>query len=316
MTDSIRRFRRWAITSTVATYLLIFIGGLVRVSGAGLGCPDWPKCFGRWIPPTDVSQLPATIDPALFNFTLAWIEYINRLVGVLIGLFIVITAFLAIKNFRHVQRILYPSIAAALLVAYQGWQGSQVVASNLEPFIISIHMVLALVIVSLLIYISQQAYYLENPAMESQAGYPEKAPGWMGGLWAISLIQIVLGTQVRSAISRAAAQNPLLHETALLQTADPLNYIHGMLGVLLAGGTWFFADRIIKQSRNPSPIVSYGARILIVLVAAQIIIGATLIGFDLPDLMQLYHLWTASLYIGVLLLIFSALRQKEFVHEQ
>ena len=74
-----RYFFRFSLTTLFMTYLLIFIGGLVRVAGAGMGCPDWPKCFGRWIPPISVEQLPTHIDPAQFNFVLAWIEYCNRL---------------------------------------------------------------------------------------------------------------------------------------------------------------------------------------------------------------------------------------------
>ena len=91
------KFRSFSNITILFTYLLIFIGGLVRVSGAGMGCPDWPKCFDRWIPPTNVDQLPDHIDPALFNIVLAWIEYCNRLFGVFVGLFITIT-FLLINN--------------------------------------------------------------------------------------------------------------------------------------------------------------------------------------------------------------------------
>ena len=72
-------FRNFTLLSTGLTYILIFIGGMVRVAGAGMGCPDWPKCFGRWIPPTSLDQLPDHIDPAKFNLVLAWIEYGNRL---------------------------------------------------------------------------------------------------------------------------------------------------------------------------------------------------------------------------------------------
>ena len=90
-------FRLSTIISAVLTYLIIFIGGMVRVSGAGMGCPDWPKCFGRWIPPTSLSQIPDYIDPAKFNIVLAWIEYLNRLFGVLVGFSILITLILGFK---------------------------------------------------------------------------------------------------------------------------------------------------------------------------------------------------------------------------
>ena len=310
MTRKIQNFRFFATASTVATYILIFVGGLVRVSGAGLGCPDWPKCFGRWIPPTNIAQLPPDIDPALFNFTLAWIEYINRLVGVIIGLLIFITAILAVKNFRDKPKLLFPSIAALILVAYQGWHGSQVVASQLEPFMISIHMLLAFLIVSLLIYTSQQAYYEENPDAEKNAKYPDMAPKIIGFLWLLFILQVVLGTEVRAAIQHAAEQTPLLSDAALLQASDPVNYIHGLFGVILLIFTWFFGTRILRQSENMSNITDYGVKLLLFLVTAQVVIGGILIGFELPELMQLYHLWSASLIVGVLLLLYSAMKRK------
>ena len=103
-------FRTFSYLSTSLTYLLIFIGGMVRVSGAGMGCPDWPKCFDRWIPPTNISQLPDHIDPAKFNIVLAWIEYSNRLFGALVGLTITIALFLAIKYFSHRPTIKWPLV--------------------------------------------------------------------------------------------------------------------------------------------------------------------------------------------------------------
>ena len=144
------------------TYFLIFIGGLVRVSGAGLGCPDWPKCFGRWIPPFSQSQIPTGFDASGFNITLAWIEYINRVAGMITGLLILITALLAIKNFRGSKHILIPSMLAAILVAIQGWYGSVVVKSQLMPTTVSIHMLLALIIVSLLVYVTYGSFHLSS----------------------------------------------------------------------------------------------------------------------------------------------------------
>ena len=99
-------FFRSALISTILSYLLIFVGGLVRVSGSGLGCPDWPKCFGRWVPPTSIEQIPAHIDPTAFNIVLAWIEYGNRMLGVIVGISILLMTFIAViyfnkNNYKH-----------------------------------------------------------------------------------------------------------------------------------------------------------------------------------------------------------------------
>lgn len=306
-----RKFRRFSVITVIATYLLIFVGGLVRASGAGLGCPDWPRCFGRWIPPLNAGQLPADIDPVLFNFTLAWIEYINRLIGVVIGILILITAILAIRYFRKIPRILYPSLIAAILVAYQGWQGSQVVASELEPLMVTVHMVVAFIIVSLLIYVAQQAYYLEQPTAEDKSGYPAQVRTWIGGLWGLTIVQIILGTQVRSGIDTAAEKYPLMEASGLLANAEPFGYLHGLMGVVTAVAAWYVGIQILNRSGNPSPLVLYGTRIMLGLVTAQVVIGGILVGFGLPNLVRLYHLWVASLFIGVLLLLFSAMRKKK-----
>jgi heme A synthase len=77
------------------------VGGLVRASGAGLGCPDWPRCFGSWIPPLSAADLPARFDPALFKPTLMWTEYLNRLLGMTVGLMILATT---ISAWRHHRR--------------------------------------------------------------------------------------------------------------------------------------------------------------------------------------------------------------------
>ena len=67
-------FQKTAIGTVFATIFLIFIGGLVRASGAGLGCPDWPRCFGTWVPPTNLSDLPPQFDPNQFNVVKTWTE--------------------------------------------------------------------------------------------------------------------------------------------------------------------------------------------------------------------------------------------------
>ena len=218
MNEKMKRFRRLVLGSTVATYLLIFIGGLVRVSGAGLGCPDWPKCFGRWFPPLSIDQIPPDFNAAGFNITLAWIEYINRLAGMLTGILIAVTAFLALKNFRDKKNILIPAVLAALFVAFQGWYGSIVVKSQLMPLTISVHLLIALIIVSLLLYTLINVYFSDKPLAGDDV---KPLRNLMRILWLAAMIQIAIGTEIRSAIESIWQEFPLLSGAeVLLQTGS------------------------------------------------------------------------------------------------
>ena len=126
-TPALKSWRRIALITICAVYFLILVGATVRASGAGMGCPDWPTCFGSWIPPVSESQLPANYQEIYadrgyaetrFNPVTLLSEYVNRLVGVSIGLFILITAVKSIGLRRHDRWITIASVAALLMVIY------------------------------------------------------------------------------------------------------------------------------------------------------------------------------------------------------
>jgi cytochrome c oxidase assembly protein subunit 15 len=285
-----------ALLTTIATYLLIFVGALVRVSGAGLGCPDWPKCFGRWIPPTHVSQLPETIDPASFNIVLAWIEYGNRLIGVAIGLLIFITYILAIVYYRRHKSILAATTAALVLVGVQGWLGGRVVATELNPLVITLHMALAVLIVSLLVYITQKSYYLNHNA--------EPAPGIHGGLrwllrmlWLAAAIQIVVGADMRGAIEVLREDLPLAADHVLFEALGFAKYLHFALATAIGGMTLAVVYLSGKQQLRGT--VRAGTWVLLLLVLGQILVGLGMGRLGLVPELQLMHLWIGTIFAGV-----------------
>ena len=303
-----KQFTRLSLVSTLATYLLIFTGGIVRVSGAGLGCPEWPKCFGRWMPPTSLSQLPQDIDPSQFNLTLAWIEYTNRLIGMAVGLLILATAIFAFIRFRRELRILIPSLAAAVLVAFEGWQGGVVVATELQPLLVSAHLLVSFVIVSLLIYVTIQSYSLEHASEGDISEYPPSASIWVGLLWIGALVQVIIGTNVRSGLETLSEQFPLLSSTLVLSRFGILDDVHLIFGIGLLLFTIIVGGAILKMSRNPSLLVRRTIILMIVLIVVQAAIGFVFIGAGLVGLMQVFHLWIAGLYVGLVLVLYSGVR--------
>ena len=112
------RFAKLAVAAAVATFVLIAAGGLVRATDSGLGCPDWPLCFGDWVPPADLH---------------AWIEHTHRLiaavfVGPLVGAVGLITVF-SVR--RRDAPLLGAAVVAGVLVIVQSLLGAAVVLQGL-----------------------------------------------------------------------------------------------------------------------------------------------------------------------------------------
>tara|TARA_B100000886_G_scaffold331060_1_gene282185 strand:- start:4140 stop:5069 length:930 start_codon:yes stop_codon:yes gene_type:complete len=293
-------FRLSTLISVVLTYLIIFIGGMVRVSGAGMGCPDWPKCFGRWIPPTSVSQIPDYIDPAKFNIVLAWIEYLNRLFGVLVGFSILITLILGFKYHFHTPRIKWPLLSAFLLTLFQGWLGSVLVNTVLNPITITLHLLFALVILVLLIYVSQQSYYLKNQLAESKSIYPKKMKIVFTLIAVTLFVEIILGTEIRGGLEIMRKENPMIQSDFLLKMLGPFKYAHTILGIFITVLTTYMLYLVTKKSINPSPLMVQTGIGTVVLIFSQIVLGEMLVFLEFIPLIQLFHLWIASWILGLL----------------
>ena len=281
-------FQKLALWTTATTYFLILVGGLVRASGAGLGCPDWPRCFGSWIPPASAANLPPEFDPSLFNPTLMWTEYVNRLLGVTVGFLIFATAISAWRHHRLQPRILWTTIAAFLLVGFEGWLGGRVVAHELAAWIVTAHLIVAIIIVQLLLYAAFEAL----APLALQAPQAPLARGSLAVLILLTLAQAGLGTQVRGRVDGALDAG--VARDAALATVGRLDYLHRDLAfVVLIGATgltlWLLSRR--------SPLVRWSF-VVLALAIGQIVLGMVMAYGSLVPAAQVGHLTIASLLLG------------------
>ncbi len=235
----------------------------------------------------------------------------NRLAGIIVGLMILFVAIIAIVRFRKIKAIMWPSIGAAILVAVQGWQGGQLVSSKLAPIIVSLHAGLALIIVSLLVFVTRNAYALENRANEQKDSFPAGFGFKISILWLFSIVQIVLGTNVRSTLEELAAKFPLLDGLQLLRMVGVADYLHMVLGLLIVGYAGHIGHTILKNRKSLSRHTAQVALGLDIVAAAQLIVGLLLVLVGIPELTQVFHLWLASLFVGILLIIYAKTRQTE-----
>lgn len=303
-----------------------------------MGCPDWPKCFGGLVPPTSESQLPPDYkefyiekrlakneklaqllkkvgfghtaeiilnDPAVrqhtpFNLTKAWIEYANRLLGVLLGPLLLALCVTAYQN-RHVLPGLFPLAIGTLLVTlFQGWLGSIVVSTHLLPGTITVHMLLALLIVFLLIKMLSAFYPSAGTASFS-------AKFWVLLAIALSLLQIVFGTEVRKEIDQISYKANYHHRETWIDEMGVLFYVHRSFSlVVLFLNAYIIATinglrfREIPARFTKMPLTH---RALLSLIVIEIFSGVVLTYAGFPAFMQPVHLLMASAIFGVQCLV-------------
>ena len=288
-------FQRLAIWTTATTYFLILVGGLVRASGAGLGCPDWPRCFGGWVPPMSAADLPPQFDPVLFNPTLMWTEYLNRLLGVTVGFLILATAVSAWRHHRRDPRILWTTIAALLLTGFQGWLGGRGVAHELAAWIVTVHLIVALVIVQMLLYVT-----VESTRGLRGAGASVRTAAAAAILVTLTLVQIAIGTQVRGGVD--AALDAGVARGDALGTVGWLDYLHRDSAVAVLLGALLLTVWLVRNGEIRTRIGwSYA---VLALAAAQVALGAAMAYIALLPAAQVGHLTIASLLLGAETVLF------------
>jgi len=292
-------FQRLAIWTTATTYFLILVGGLVRASGAGLGCPDWPRCFGSWIPPASAADLPPRFDPSQFNPVLMWTEYLNRMLGVTVGFLILATAISAWRHHRREPRIVWTVVAALLLTGFQGWLGGRVVAHELAAWIVTVHMIVALVIVQLLLYATVEAFgraeSRKPPALSERQRIEGKAESVaVAVLIVLTLIQIGVGTQVRGGVD-VALDSGVARDLAL-GTVGRLDFIHRDLAFAVLIGAAMLT--LWLMSRRWPRVLMRWSFVALGLAVAQVALGAVMAYGSLLPAAQVGHLTIASLLLG------------------
>lgn len=301
-------YQKTAIATVAATLFLIFVGGLVRASGAGLGCPDWPRCFGSWIPPLSAAELPPGFDASQFNVFKTWTEYVNRLVGVIIGLLITATFLLSFRYRKKEPAVFYSSATAFVLVIIQGWLGGQVVISGLEAWLITLHMLLAMLIMTVLLYAVFKTTSRE--LVINIKGKPRKWLFWIGaGLLIVTLAQLILGTQVREAIDVVKnSLNPPPREFWLAGV--------GLMDEIHRSFSWtvgMFAGAVLFVSRwkTQSNLVQKLGMAIFGLVIFQILLGVGLYYLGMPPAYQVFHLVGVAFLICAEVLLLLVLRVPE-----
>ncbi len=321
-------------------YFVIIAGSVVRMSGSGMGCPDWPKCFGYLIPPTEQSQIEwkenhefekgqiiihkealvlaksdfTTAETynennwkaytkhnyAVFNVYHTWTEYVNRLFGALLGFFALILIYFAVKNKKINNWFLWLSLIQLFLILFQAWLGKLTVDTNLNPYMITYHMlgVTVMVVVQLLLLklvnkeINAKAKEGNNP------GSTLKSVAITGII--LMIIQIVLGTQVRQQTD--VLMDAGIERELVAQGFDYMFYIHRSFSFLLVFAIGFLFVKLRNIPRFIKPL-----NYLIVFTVLEIIAGIVLFYIGMPAFAQPIHILLSILIFAFFVEIYLRL---------
>ena len=284
-----------------------------------MGCPDWPTCFGSWIPPTSESQLPANYQEIYadrgyaetrFNPVKTWTEYVNRLVGVTIGLLILATALKSLGLRSHDRWITISSVAALLMVIYQAWLGSRVVASNLQPGMITLHMLMALAIVGVLLFALARSRR-GIMAGKSIAGLDSRFQPWLYAVIVMTILQITMGTQIREMVDYLNHTEGA-ERSSWVSALPWVFYVHrSFSAVVLFANVWLVW--MLYRSLGLQHSLTRLALGLLVVVGLAVLSGATLGHLGMPALVQPTHLLSASLIFGLQFLLWMDYRHAKQV---
>jgi heme o synthase len=280
------RFQRLALATVVITYLLVVIGATVRATGSGMGCPDWPLCYGQVIPPLG--------DAA------AWIEWIHRTVAAVVGLLVLAVAFVAVRQHRRQRSIVLPAIAALVLTIFQAWLGMVTVATNNAGEWVTAHLSAALLLLALLTFIFVRTLY---PADVPPRGASQRMT-LVAAFAAAAVFSVILfGAHVTATGAALIFLDwPLMNGQLLPSfSADPVlanletshflhRFVAGVVALIVLGAAWLAWRRARTERTAAAQRILGLVGTAAALYAVQIVVGAL-------QIVTLLAPWAVALHV-------------------
>jgi len=282
------RFAKLAVAAAVATFVLIAIGGLVRATDSGLGCPDWPLCFGNWLPPADLH---------------AWIEHSHRLtaavfVGPLVGAVGLVTVF---SHRRRDLPLLAAALVAGVLVIVQSLLGAAVVLEGLAAGLVTAHLGMALTVFAAVIFIAERASHGPMPAARARPGLTRL----VAISAAVIFAQMLLGSWVTGQHAGLAYTGFPLMDGALLPAIlggeQAVHFAHRAMSVAVAVVVVWSSVAVLRST--DAPHARRLATLMVILIVIQIALGGLNVisrlsaFFVVPHLAVGAALWGASVWL-------------------
>ena len=278
-----RAFRSLTLTTILAIVGLVTLGAVVRVTDSGLGCPDWPLCHGRIIPPLDTATL---------------IEYSHRLVASLVGVLILAVAIFAWRSYRGERWLLFPAIAALLILIVQVILGGITVLSELPPEIVLAHLATAeaLVACMVLVYLVARRGPPEIRIQRHPTGRKDFFPilALISALAVYGLLMIGSYVSVSGAGSACGQSWPLCLGRLIPEGYSPLMHFFHRVIALLVGSLIALVVALAWRGRQLRPELLHIAVIAGGLFLIQAFIGAANVWLGFPLATKVLHLTVAT----------------------
>ena len=314
------RFQKLAVAALVSVLLLMFVGAVVRVTGSGMGCPDWPTCWGCMVPPTSVEQVdfdklpierfqkkaermgrdPLSITAeslrAEFNPRHVWTEYFNRLCSLPVGFFSLATFIAGFWQREKRPMVFWMAFGSLLVVLINAWMGARVVYSGLRPGVLTMHLALAMTLTGMLVYCAWRG--TENPWRIAMApGLRAKLKLAVTVLLVATVAEGILGSQVREmtdALAKSHIDTPRWTWIGELEGSWKYLVHRSFSWVILGSALWAWRLSVRHREGGAGKV----ERAVLGIVLAQMLLGLVISQIHIYSWVQVLHVGLAAVLLS------------------
>ncbi len=313
------RFQKLSVAALVSVLFLMFVGAVVRVTGSGMGCPDWPTCWGCLIPPTSVEQVdfdklpierfqkkagrmgrdPSTITVESlrkeFNPRHVWTEFFNRLCSLPVGFFSLATFIAAFWQREKRPLVFWMAFSSLVVVLVNAWMGARVVYSGLKPGVLTTHLALAMALTGMLAYCAWRG--TDKPWRVRMSPAPLARLRWaVMILLVVTLAEGILGSQIREMTDELAKSHVNApRATWIAELEGSWEYLlHRSFSWVVLGATLWAWILSVKHRDGGTGWVE---RTVLGIVLFQMVLGLVMAQVHIYSWVQVLHVGLAAVML-------------------